>query len=115
MGTKLLKIRLQRTLPGNRPGKVIRCGHVAPNFAKDDFQLVQPTGIGGPPVEAHLKGKVQGGDPRRQLLGGVGGTVVQDEMKHLEPLAERGGKELTQEDLEVGNAAARITPGDSTP
>ena len=115
MSIKLLKIRLQCMLQGNRTGKVIRREHVTLDFAKDDCHLVQPPGIGGQPVEAHLKGEVQGGDPRGQLFGGVGGTVVQDEMKHLEPLAEHEGKELTQEDLEVGKAAARIAAGDSVP
>src|SRR5262245_49753819 len=102
MRVKLRKIGLQLLRHSGSAREVIRGAHVTLDFAKDDFYLVQPTGIGGQPVETPLEAEVQGGAPRRQLLGGVGGTIVQAEMKHLEPPAEDRSKESTQESLEVG-------------
>src|SRR5262249_11013934 len=106
------KICLQVALQGHRAGKVIRSEQVALDLAKDDFHLLQPASIGGQPVEAYLEGQGPGGNPRCQLLRGVSGTVVQDEMEDLEALAKRRGKEVAQEGLEVREAAPGITAGE---
>ena len=73
MGIEFGKIGLQVALPGGSARKVIGGEHVMLDFAKNDLDLIEPTGVLGEPVEADLKSQLQRREPCAQLLGaGVG-------------------------------------------
>jgi hypothetical protein len=79
------KIGLQRFLKRQRAGKVIGRKDVALHFAEDNLDLIQPAGIFGQPLPPHLKRQLQRGEPRPELLGGVRGTIIENQMEDFHP------------------------------
>ena len=95
------KIGLQLALQGQGAGEVIRGEYVALHLAKDNLDLIQPTGVLGQPVQAHLKGQLQRCEPRPQLLRGVSGAVVQNQMEDFHARTQRTLKEGQQEGFKI--------------
>ena len=87
MTIQLLKIGQQVPLQNQGAGGVIRRQHIALHFAENDFDLVQPTGPLRQPVESDLEGQLQRNNPRVQLLGSMGRTIVQNQVQDLQPAA----------------------------
>jgi len=44
-------------LQGDEAGEITRREHVSLLFAEDDFDLIEPTGVRGQPIEVDLKGQ----------------------------------------------------------
>ena len=60
--------------------KVIGCQHLPLKHAKNDFDLIQPRCVHGQPMETDGEAQLERANPAGQLLGGVGGGVVKNEM-----------------------------------
>src|SRR2546426_850618 len=109
------KISLQIVLQGEGARKVIGSEHVALDLAKDNLDLIQPAGVLGQPVQAHLKGQLQRREPRPELLGGVRGTVVENQMDHFYADTQGALKERLQEGLEIDKLLRRPGLGEGQP
>src|SRR5713226_5701622 len=101
MFIQLSKIGLQIALQDEGAGKVIGSEHVALHLAKDNLDLIQPAGVLGQPVQPHLKGQLQRRKPRPELLGRVGGAVVENQMDHVYADTQGAVKERLQEGFEI--------------
>lgn len=56
MGIEVSKIGSHVTLQGAEAWEITRREQVTLDLAKDDLDLIQPAGVLGEPVQAHLKG-----------------------------------------------------------
>src|SRR4051794_34677817 len=101
MSIQVRKIRLQITLQSKGTRKVIGSEQVPLHLAEDNLDLIEPARVLGQPVQAHLKGQFQRREPGPELLGGVGGAVVEDQMKDFAPRTERTLKEGQQEGFAI--------------
>ena len=84
--------------------------HLALQRGEDDLHLIQPGGIDRQPVDANREGQLQRSDPPPDLLGGMGGAVVQDQMQHLEALGPEALEQHLEKGLELHEPLARPAP-----
>ena len=101
MGIKVSKIGSHVTLQGAEAWEITRREQVTLDLAKDDLDLIQPAGVLGEPVQAHLKGERERRQPRPELLGRMSRTVVEDQMEGCDPSTKRALKERLQKGFEV--------------
>lgn len=85
----------------------ILCIHEVPwreNLAlkrrEDDLDLIQPGGIDWQPVDADLEGQLQRPNPATDLLGRMGGAIVQDQMQNSDALGPKALEDHLEERLE---------------
>ena len=82
-------------------GEVTRGQHLALQRREDDLDLIQPGGIDRQPVDADLEWKFQRPDPAPDLLGGMGGAVVQDQVQHPDAFCPQALEDHPEEHLEL--------------
>src|SRR2546425_12463646 len=115
MPIEIGKISLQRFLERQRAGKVVGREHITLDLTKDDLDLIQPTGVLGQPVQPYFAGQLQRGQPSPELFGGMGGTVVENQMNHFAADTERTLKECEQEGFEIDKLLTRPRLGEGQP
>ena len=96
-------------------GEVIRCQDLLLEQAKDDLNLIEPGRVHGQPMDADVEAEPQGANPGSQLLGRMGGPIIENEMQHANSLAPEAGEEHPQEDLKFAEALALKTPREGFP
>lgn len=67
---------------------------------EDDLDLIQPGGIDWQPVDADLEGQPQRPNPATDLLGRMGGAIVQDQMQNSDALGPKALEDHPEERLE---------------
>ena len=115
MRVEFCKIGCQVTFQGDEAREVTRREQIALDFAKDDLHLIEPACVRGEPVNPNLKGQLQRGKPRAELLGGVGWAVIENQMEDGDPGTERTLKERLQEGLEIDELLGRAGLGEGQP
>lgn len=76
---------------------------------EDQLHLVQPRGVDRQPMDANLEGKAETANPAWQLLRGMGGSAVQDQVEDSDPVAPEAPEEHLTKGLEVHEALALKT------
>lgn len=115
MQVEVCKRGRQVTLQGNEAGEIIGREQIPLQLAEDNLDLIEPARVLGQPVQAHLKGQFQRRAPGPELLGGVGGSVVEDQMKDFAPRTERTLKGGEQEGFEIDKFLRRAALNEGLP
>lgn len=76
------------------------------------LHLIQPGGVNGEPMDPNLEGQPETANPWLDLLGGMGGPIIQDEMQDRDPLTPEAADEHLAEGLKVHETLALKTAGD---
>ena len=82
----------QATFDVARGVKVIWGQYLLLQQAKDNLNLVQPGGVHRQPMNVDGEGQAERANPRRQLLGGVGRPIVEDQMEDADASAPKAAK-----------------------
>ena len=90
--------------------EVPRGEDVSLESGEDQLHLIQPRGVDGQPMDVDSEREVKAPNPRLDLLGRMGRSVVQDEMEHRDPLTPEAAEEHVAEPLEVHEPLALKTP-----
>lgn len=90
--------------------EVVGRQHLSLKLAEDNLDLIKPGGMNGEPMNLDLEGKLKRGDPGSQLLAGMSGAVIEDEMKALDILTPQASEDRSQETLEINEAFPREAP-----
>ena len=85
-------------------GEVTRGQDLSLERREDDLDLIQPGGVDRQPVDADLEGKLQRPNPSPDLLGSMGGAVVQNQLEDSEALCPETLEDHLQEVLEFQEA-----------
>lgn len=93
-------------------GEMTRGQHLALQRREDDLHLIQPGGVDRQPVDTHLEGKLQRPNPAPDLLGRMGGTIVQDQMQDTDALDPEAMENHLEERLEIHESLTRQATGD---
>ena len=100
----------QTTFDVARAVKVIGGKHFLLQDAKHNLDLVQPRGVDRKPMNADVEAQPERANPRRELLGGMGRPVIEDQVKYPDPFAPEAGEQHPQEPLKFAEALPLKTP-----
>lgn len=73
---------------------------------EDNLRLVQPGGVDWEPMDLNSEGKMKALNPTLNLLGGMGGAVIQNQMKDLNAFRPEAGEYHQEEPLEINETLA---------
>lgn len=88
-------------------GEMTRSQHFALQRRENDLDLIQPGGIDRKPMDADLEGQLQRPNPAPDLLGRMGGTIVQDQMQDTDAFDPEAMENHLEERLELHEPLAR--------
>ena len=90
-------------------GEVTRGQHLALQRGEDDLHPIRPGGVDWQPVDPYLEGKLQRPNPIPDLLRGMGGSVIEDQVQDSNPLCPEAPEDHPEEVLELHEPFARET------